>query len=233
MDADFINKIIILIILFVIFGTFLLFDLFKRNERYRYLAYLIALLPVNYMWAVKLDFAYNGSNQTIIISYIVLFVLWTLCILRDILLVYRKTNDYNDIFLFFMLAVIIQLIVAGIIPYVDTSLQTLGPTSEPILGIFYLPNINATGIVDPNLAIAFRALMSVLIIFIMGPILLDIKGEKVAFPVLLIVVAIFFIPFLILGYIWLPEAMWVLTILLSVILFIILLIITRSGKEIK
>ncbi|MBY8982031.1 MAG: hypothetical protein KGD57_03720, partial [Candidatus Lokiarchaeota archaeon] len=111
MDADFINKIIILIILFVIFGTFLLFDLFKRNERYRYLAYLIALLPVNYMWAVKLDFAYNLSDQTIIISYIVLFVLWTLCILRDILLVYRKTNDYNDIFLFFMLAVIIQLIV--------------------------------------------------------------------------------------------------------------------------
>ncbi|MBY9005699.1 MAG: hypothetical protein KGD63_02985 [Candidatus Lokiarchaeota archaeon] len=234
MDSEFVNSIIILIILFVIFGIFLVFDVFKRNERYRYLAYIVALFPVNYMWAVKLDITYLGFNQTIILSYIILFLLWTLCILRDIILVYRKTNDYNDIFLFFMLAVIVQIIISGILPYIDTTLQTLDATTNPpIVGIFFLPDIYASGVVDPNLAMAFKVLMTVLIIFIMGPILLDIKGEEVPFPVLLIVDAIFFIPFLILSYIWVPLAMWVLTILFSVILFIILLIITRSGKETK
>ncbi len=234
MDSEFINSLIILIILFVVFGIFLLFDIFKRNERYRYLAYLAALLPVNYMWAVKLSFEYSGFNQTIIIAYIILFILWTLCILRDIILVYRKTKDYNDIFVFFILAVIIQILIAGILPYIDTSLQTLDATTNPpIIGIFYLPDIYVSGVVDPNLAITFKALMTILIIMIMGPILLDIKGEEVPFPVLLIVDAIFFVPFLILGYLWIPEAMWVLTVLFLVILFIILLIITRSGKEIK
>ncbi len=227
-DVDLINKVIILTVLFIIFGVFLIFDVFKRNERYRYLAYIVALLPVNYMWAVKLD----PVDMTIVISYIVLFSLWILCLLRDIILVYRKTKDYNDIFLFFMMAVILQFIVAGIIPYIDTSLQDLGATSEPLLDIFYLPDIFASE-VDPYLALAFKVLMTFIIILIMGPILLDIKGEAIAFPVLLIIVAIFLIPFIILSYIWLPEAWGVLVLLFSVVLFILLLIITRSGKEIK
>jgi hypothetical protein len=63
------------------------------------------------------------------------------------------------------------------------------------------------------------------------PLLVDIKGEEVPLPVFIIIIAVFILPFLYLSYIWLPQAAAVLTFLMSVILFIILLIITRSGKE--
>jgi len=50
-----INSIIITGTLFVIFGVFLFFDLFKRNERYGYLAYIVALVPVNFLWFLQFD----------------------------------------------------------------------------------------------------------------------------------------------------------------------------------
>ncbi|MBD3212715.1 MAG: hypothetical protein GF311_08900 [Candidatus Lokiarchaeota archaeon] len=217
-----INTTIILVTFFIIYGIFLFFDVFQRNERYRYLAYIVALLPINYMWILEFD---------IILVYTVLFGLWTLCILRDMILVYRKTKEYDDIFLFFILAVVIQIVVASVLPGVLPNLKLL-PNMAGIWDLFWLPNIYAPG-AQEDFVLVFRVLLTVLIIFIMGPLLLDIKGEDIPFPVLLVIVAIFIIPFLLLSYIWLAEAVAVLTFLFSVVLFVILLIITKSGKEMK
>ncbi|TFG20629.1 MAG: hypothetical protein EU533_06005 [Promethearchaeota archaeon] len=49
----------------------------------------------------------------------------------------------------------------------------------------------------------------------------------------IIIIALFILPFLYLSFLWLPAAVPVLTFLMCVILFIILLIITRSGKEVQ
>ena len=50
-----ISAIIILATLFVIWGVFFAFDLFQRNEKYGYLAYIVAVIPINYFWAVGYD----------------------------------------------------------------------------------------------------------------------------------------------------------------------------------
>lgn len=216
------NTTIILVTFFILFGIFLFFDIFQRNERYRYLAYIVALLPINYMWILQFD---------IVLVYSVLFGLWISCIFRDIILVYRKTKEYDDIFLFFILAVIIQIVVSSIIPNILTDLKTLDYTMN-IWGLFWLPDIYASGVME-EIVLAFRILLTGLIVFIMGPLLLDIKGEDIPFPVLVVIVAIFIIPFLLLSYIWIRAAVAVLTFLFCVILFVVLLIITKSGKEVK
>jgi hypothetical protein len=174
------------------------------------------------MWILEFD---------IILVYTVLFGLWTLCILRDMILVYRKTKEYDDIFLFFILAVVIQIVVASVLPGILPNLKVL-PNIASIWDLFWLPNIYAPG-ASEDFVLVFRVLLTVLIIFIMGPLLLDIKGEDIPFPVLLVIVAIFIIPFLLLSYIWLAEAVAVLTFLFCVVLFVVLLIITKSGKEMK
>lgn len=216
------NTIIVLVTFFIIFAVFLFFDIFQRNERYRYLAYIVALLPINYMWILEFD---------IILIYSVLFGLWILCILRDMILVYRKTKEYDDIFLFFILAVIIQFVLASVIPNVLSDLKIL-PNTINVWGLFWLPDIYSI-VANEDYVLIFRVLLTVLIAFIMGPLLLDIKGEDIPFPVLLVIVAIFIIPFLLLSYIWVSSAVPVLTFLFCVVLFVILLIITKSGKEVK
>ncbi|MHA1319749.1 MAG: hypothetical protein ACTSQ1_08020 [Promethearchaeota archaeon] len=85
-----INSIIITGTLFVIFGVFLFFDLFKRNEKYGYLAYIVALVPVNFLWFLQFD---------VLGVYLILFILWNLCLLRDLFGVSRKNDPkrINDI----------------------------------------------------------------------------------------------------------------------------------------
>jgi hypothetical protein len=72
-----------------------------------------------------------------------------------------------------------------------------------------------------------------MVLLVIIPLILDIKDEEATLPILIVFVVIFILPFLYLSFIWVPEAMGVLTFLFSVILFVILLIITRSGKETK
>ncbi|MBD3195968.1 MAG: hypothetical protein GF317_12980 [Candidatus Lokiarchaeota archaeon] len=218
-----INTTLLLVLFFFIYGIFLFFDVFQRNEKYRYLAYLVALLPTNYMWGIGFD---------VILVYAILFGLWIICILRDIIFVYRKTKEYNDIFLFLILGVLIQIIIAAVLPGIITDLTN--PSLNPIamFWYFYLPDIYSP-IADPTYVLVYRILLTFLIILITGPLLLDIKGEEIIFPVLLVIVAIFILPFILLSYIWLPNAIFVLTLLFCVVLFVILLIITRSGKELR
>ena len=222
-----INSIIITGTLFVIFGVFLFFDLFKRNERYGYLAYIVALIPINFLWFLQFD---------VLGVYLILFILWNLCLLRDLFGVSRKNDpkEINDILLYLVLGVIIQIIITAILPVSIPSMQT---NTIPY-GFFYLPDIytGSFGIelwVNPTILFVFRITASVMIGLVIVPLLVDLRDEEVPLPVFIIIIGLFILPFLYLSYIWLPQAMGVLTFLMSVLLFIVLLIITRSGKEVK
>jgi len=222
-----INTIIITGTLFVIFGVFLFFDVFNRNERYGYLAYIVALLPINFLWFLQFD---------VLGVYFILFILWNFCLLRDLFGVSRKKDPkgINDIVLYLALGIIIQAILTAILP---VSIPTMKTNTIPYW-FFYFPDIYtaAFGIeiwVNPTILLAFRILATMLIGLVIVPLLIDLRGEEVPLPVFIIIIGLFILPFLYLSYVWLPEAMGVLTFLMSVILFIVLLIITRSGKEVK
>jgi len=227
MSVD-INSIIIIGTLFVIFGVFLFFDLFKRNERYGYLAYIVALIPVNFIWFLQYD---------VLWVYLVLFILWNLCLLRDLFGVIRKKDpkEINDIVLYLALGIVIQAILTAILPLSITTMQN---NTIPYW-FFYFPDIygissgTALWFPNPTILLAFRVTATILIGLVIVPLLVDLRDEEVPLPVFIIIIGLFILPFLYLSYIWLPEAMGVLTFLMSVILFIVLLIITRSGKEVK
>ena len=216
-------SVIILITLFIIFMIFLVFDLFGRNEKYGYLAYPIAVIPVNFYW---------GMGGDSLFAYVILFLLWTATILRDTVGIYRKKEkEINEILLYLALAVLIQLIISSIIPANNPALQY--PYTEPYW-FFWLPNVHST-IFNPGIVSTFRITATILIFLIIVPLILDIKDEEVPLPIIIIFVAIFIIPFLYLSYIWIPDpaGFWTLTFLFLVILFLILLLITRSGEETK
>lgn len=226
-----INTIIFFVTFLIIFGIFLIFDAFKRNEKYGYFAYIIALLPINFLWV----FYYTDP----LVTYLVLFILWTLCLLRDLWGVRKEKKEINEIVLYLVLAIIIQFILTAILPesiIVDSN-QPLKTNNTQWL-FFWLPDIytNSWGIeswVNLNVLIAFRIMASVLILFVIIPLIVDIRGEEVPLPLFVIIIALFIAPFLYLSYVWFPQATGVLTFLMCVILFIVLLMITRSGKEAK
>ncbi len=224
-EYEVINATIIVATLFIIYGIFLFFDLFKRNERYGYLAYIVALIPINVLWFLQFD---------ALGVYLVLFILWIFCLLRDLYGVTKEKKEINDIVLYLVLAIIIQLILTAILPVSITAMQT--NTTE--YWFFYLPDTytDTFGIeswVNSTILIAFRVTISILIGLVIVPLLVDLKGEDVPLPVFIIVIGLFIPPFLYLSFVWLPGAMALLTFLMSVLLFILLLLITKSGKEVQ
>ncbi len=216
---------IILVTLFLIYGVFLFFDLFKRNENYGYLAYIAALAPINFLWILNFD---------VLGIYLVLFILWCICLIRDLWGVKSEKKQINQIVLYLFLAIIIQLILTAILPVSIIALQT----NTELFWFFYLPDIYDVNFgpenwVNLDLLLAFRIFATLLVVLVIIPLLVDIRGEEVPVPVFIIIIGLFIIPFLYLGWIWLPQGMGVLTLLFSVILFIVLLLITRSGKEVE
>jgi hypothetical protein len=214
-----ISSIIFLVSFFLIYFIFLGFDLFKRNEKYGYLAYIVAVLPVNYYWSLGFDPLF---------AYIILFVLWDMVLLRDTIAVYlKKDKEINDILLYLFLGIIIQLIITAILPEVNVSLKNF---TDQVL-YFWLPNVHTHPI--ESVALTLRITATLMVLLVIFPLIIDIKDEEAPLPIIIVFVAIFILPFLYLSFIWVPEAMGVLTFLFSVILFVVLLLITRSGKETK
>ena len=227
-EADLMNAIIILITLFIIFGVFLFFDLFRKGTKWGYLAYSIALIPANTLWVMG-----NGRNFEVLAVYMVIFVLWDIVLLRDLLIVFRKDKDYNDILLFFLLAVVIQLIVSAILPSDQlNSSHSLRTDTVTILNYFYLPDLHNVAWQSTTLW-GFRLSATLMVILLLIPMIVDVtqNEEPVPFLVVIILTAIFIIPFLFLSYIWIPDSIGVLTILFCVILFIILLILTKGRQR--
>jgi len=224
-EFELINSIIIVATLFVIYGIFLFFDLFKRNERYGYLAYIVALIPINVLWFLQFD---------VLGVYLILFILWIFCLLRDLYGVTKEKKEINDVVLYLVLAIIIQLILTAILPVSIDTMQT----NTTLYWFFYLPDTYTStfaieGWVNSTMLFAFRVTASILIGLVIVPLLVDLKGEDVPMPVFIIIIGLFIPPFLYLSYVWLPGAMPILTFLMSVLLFILLLLITKSGKEVQ
>ncbi|MHA1725102.1 MAG: hypothetical protein ACTSXH_09730 [Promethearchaeota archaeon] len=221
------NAIILLAIFFLIWGIFLFFDVFHRNEKYGYLAYIIATLPVNYLWLLGFD---------VLGVYMVLVILWNICMIRDLIGVIRKNRDLDDQILFLLLGILIQVIVAAIIPANQVRPDLQKNTFQ--LWVFYFPDLytdtfEVESWVNSTYLLGFRGGVTFLILLAIIPLILEVKGEEVNFLAILIIDALFVPAFLYLTYIWAPLAMGVLTLLLFVILLIVLLVITRSGKEMK
>lgn len=205
-----ISMVIVLITLCIIFMIFLVFDLFGRNENYGYLSYIVAVIPVNYFWAM------GGSA---LFAYILLFIFWIASILRDTIGVYlKKDKEINSILLYLTLGILIQLIITSILPAtIDTEK----------FWFFSLPNVHSA-IFEVSMVTGFKITATILVFLVIVPLILDVKDEEIPLPIVIIFVTIFIIPFLYLSYIWIPEATGVLTFLFSVVLFVILLLITRG-----
>jgi len=185
----------------------------------------VALIPINVLWFLQFD---------VLGVYLVLFILWIFCLLRDLYGVTKEKKEINDVVLYLVLAIVIQLILTAILPVSIPAMQT----NTTLYWFFYLPDTYTSvfGIeswVNPTMMFAFRVTTSILIGLVIVPLLVDLKGEDVPLPVFIIIIGLFILPFLYLSYVWLPGAMPVLTFLMSVLLFILLLLITKSGKEVK
>ena len=219
-----ITNVLLLVLFFVIFGVFLFFDLFKRNERYSYLAYLVVLLPINYLWYLTSNIGSIFDNINSLTVFLIWFILIDICLLRDLMFVYRKTKEFDDIILFLLFGLFIQLIITAILPNTVPELQS--DTAQ--LWYFYIPNVHAEP--SAGIRVAFQILATLMVLLAIIPLILDIKDEEISLPIIVIISAIFYIPFLYLSFVWLPgPVMFVIAFLMSVILFILLLIITKSS----
>jgi hypothetical protein len=216
------GSIIVAITLFIIFGIFLCYDFFRKGEKFGFLAYIAAVAPINYLWGI-------GTN--VLIVYAVLFSLWILCLLRDLLFVYRKDKEYDDILLFLGLGILVQIVLTSILPQMNPSMQQ---NTVPWL-YFYFPDVydvnnNIQSWVSSSYLLAFRLTATLMVILAIIPMILDLKSseEKISLLALIVIDLIFILPFLWLAYIWAGGIGWPLTFLFSVILLIVLLMMTRE-----
>ena len=224
------TSIILLASFFCIFGIFLMFDIFQRNEKYGYFAYIIVVLPVNYLWYLAYTSEIDSvfAEVDILMVYLVLFALLDICLLRDLFFVYGKNKEFDDIILFLVLGLLVQLIITAILPESETALQA---DTEEFL-FFWIPNVHSETVVWNNtIRSAFQLSATLMIVLAIVPMILDIKDEELPLPALIIITCVFILPFLFLSFIWLPSAAGVLTFLMCLILFIVLLMITQSGQE--
>ena len=223
-----ITSIVLFVSFIVIFAIFFLFDLFKRNEKYSYFAYIIVVLPINYLWYLTSVTGSIFESIDVLMVYLVLFILLDICLLRDLFFVYRKTKEFDDIVLFLILGLLVQLIITSILP---VSVPALQADTEKLL-FFWLPNIHSQTVTwNSGVRTAFQLSATLMIVLAIIPMILDIKDEELPLPILVLISCIFILPFLFLSVIWLPGAAGVLTFLMCLILFIVLLIITKSGQE--
>ena len=215
--------IIFLISFFIIWGVFLCWDFFRRGEKYGFLAYILAVIPANMLWAGEFN---------ILGVYIVLFSLWIIALFRDLILVYGKTKEYDDILLFLGLGIFVQVVLTGILPYMNNNLQTNCVASW----VFWFPNVynpNTNAIndwVNPNYLLGFRVAATGMVILAILPMILELKNmeEHVNLLTIIVIDLIFILPFLWLAYVWMGGIGWPLTFLFAVLLFIVLLMLTRE-----
>ncbi len=218
------NSIIIAATLFIIYGIFLFYDLFRKGEKWGYLAYIAAVIPSNFLWAAGVD---------VLVVYVVLFSLWDLTLLRDLLFVFRKTKDYDDLILFLFLAIMTQIVLTAILP-ANQANPAMQQNTEA-WGFFYFPDIYDADFeiktwVNESTLLAFRLTATFMILFVIFPMLIDLRDseEHISLIALIIIDLIFILPFLWLAYIWLGGLGLPITFLFSVMLLIALLLLTRE-----
>jgi hypothetical protein len=233
------SSIIIYITLSIIFVIFIIFDVFKRGEKYSLLAYIMALPLINYIWFKITEggiSAYSAYQSFGVLGvYLILVLLWIVVMLRDTYNVIKKKKEIDDVLLFLLVALLVQFILSAILPSVNL-IPDMQNGCSGYLTFFYLPELyTITGalnpVIDPRIVLAFQISITVLVILICIPLLNDIRGEEANFLTIIVITAIFIIPFWIISYIWAPPMTAVLTFLFSVIFFVALLLVTKSGRK--
>lgn len=217
---------IILITFFVIFLVFLFFDIFKRGEPYGNLAYVTAVIPCNYLWYKITETANLADYRDFGVTgvWTILMALWLITMVRDMIFVKMKKKDFDDVILYMVIAILIQFIISAVLPYTIEEMQE-GTSLE---WLFYLPDLT-----DPHeiSALFFKLMVTLLVISVAIPMILDLRGENVNMWILVILTAIFALPFGLVCYLWLPEFAWALLLLVMVLFFIILLMLTRGENK--
>ncbi len=233
------NSILLLITLSAIFVIFLIFDIFKRGERYSLLAYLMSLPLINYLWFKITEggtSAYAEYESFGVLGiYLILIILWIIVMMRDTYNVIKKKKEIDDVLLFMLIALIVQVVLSAILPSVNL-IPDMTTGCSPYLVYFYFPELFTPAgvlnpVIDPTVVLAFRISITALVVLICIPLLNDIRGEKANFIAIIVITAVFIIPFWIIGYIWAPDLTAVLTFLFSVILFVALLLVTKSSSQ--
>ncbi|MHA1727141.1 MAG: hypothetical protein ACTSWY_00225 [Promethearchaeota archaeon] len=221
----------------IVFLVFLFFDAFRRDEPYGNLAYVVAVIPVNYLWykitepANLANFRFFGVTSI----WTILLGLWIVIMARDMILIKTKKKDFDDVILYLIIGIIIQLILAAVLPAdnVIVNMRADYGSGEPgtfVGWFFYLPNLNQTelSLLSVNL---FKTMVTVLVLSIIFPMVWDLRGEPVNMWILVIITLIFALPFGLVCFLWLPDYSWALLLMVSVLFFIILLLLTRGEQQ--
>ncbi len=224
---DNMTKGILLITFLIIYGITLFWDAFKREEPYGNAAYITALLPANFFWYCimtnELDQQIAGNPFNALGGAAFLVTLWFIAMLRDIFTT-RKQKDLDDVFLALIVAIIIQLILYAVLPSTSVlpQLNDPGATGE-FWGWWIMPNIQWVGY-EPLVLLWFRVVASALVLCVIIPMIMDLRGTKVKPAILIIITAIFALPFAFLAYIWMPAGGWIAILFLLLVLLLILLL---------
>lgn len=216
---------IFLISFFIIYGVFVCWDFFRRGEKYGFLAYVLAVIPADMLWSYGLD---------VLLVYTTLFILWIICLMRDLILVFGKTKEYDDILLFLGLGIFVQLVLTAILP-ADQLNRSMQENNVALLGFFWFPAVYdpknmINSWVNINYLLTFRVTATIMVALAILPMILDLQSseEHVSLLAIIIIDAIFILPFLWLAYVWMGGIGWPLTFLFAVILFIVLLMLTKE-----
>jgi hypothetical protein len=213
----------------IIYLTFLFYDAFKRGDKLSELAYIVAVAPANYLWFMltpdNLEWGPLGAMAF-------LGILWILCVIRDIFLKNKEKGikDADDVALFLIIGLIIQLILSTILP---ASVETMKRGTSPVWKFFFLPEFNPDAADFATEAyMPYKIVATILTLLVIIPIILDLKDAKVNIIGILLLVAIFALPFYFIAFLWLPlEGTWALFFLFLVLFFVFLLVLTRSTQS--
>jgi hypothetical protein len=219
---------------FLIYGIFLCYDLFKRGEKYGHLAYYMALVPSNYLWHISTK---QGAYEFGALgAMMVLCILWLLAVIRDIFIKDKEIGfkDADDVALMLVLSLGVQMLLTAVLPNIFEAMQ--GGTTT-VWGLFYIPEFSSTGVAcyadgmcpSNNIVYAYKLLATLLIITIIVPIVIDLKGTKVPPFVLIVITLIFLIPFAFLSFMWIGN--YLLLIPLGIVFFILLLKIANDDSK--
>ncbi|HMF32185.1 MAG TPA: hypothetical protein VKK79_12255 [Candidatus Lokiarchaeia archaeon] len=226
--ADVVTYWIIFITLLIIYGLTLCWDLLKREEPYGNFAYITALLPANFLWFAIQDSLGSGNSFNALGAAAFLMTLWFLAMVRDIATTRSKKKDLDDVVLYLLVGIIIQLILYAVMP-ANGVLPALNENAAGATSTFWsfwiMPNINWTGY--PALIVLwFRLVTTALLAGVIIPMIMDLKGTPVHPGVLIVIAALFMIPFAFLAYIWVPDTTgtWVAILFMLMVLFVILLL---------
>ena len=181
---------ILLISFTIIYLVFLFYDLFKRGDKYGSLAYVVALLPTNYLWyAVTkkglFEFGLTGSMM-------VLAIFWLLAVIRDIFIKDKDKGfkDADDVALMLIIGIVINLILSAVLPSLQGVNNHMNEGADSIWNFFYIPLLDPLAADAPlfGIILTYKILVSVLTVAIIIPIVLDLKDAKVT-----LAVSIFFV----------------------------------------